>query len=194
MLTGAIDKIRNLAGEVPREARLFLLKGIVLLLGWNLLYSFVLEPHHLIDPLLTKITGAGTYALTRQLFAGHWVRMVPGINQLGFGEAIQLDHQPTIIIFSGCNGLELFVLYAGFICCIPISFKRMVIFIFSGVALIYVLNVIRCTALVYLKYHHFKSFDIAHHYIFQYTVYLIIFLIWERYFKTLKASHEPAEA
>ncbi len=81
-------------------------------------------------------------------------------------------------IADGCNGLELFVLYMGFIVSMPASVKRKISFIIIGVVLIHLVNVFRCVGLCMLVQYLHQYFDIAHHYIFKMIIYSIVFLLW----------------
>ncbi|TAE07725.1 MAG: exosortase family protein XrtF, partial [Bacteroidetes bacterium] len=78
---------------------------------------------------------------------------------------------------------EVFVLYVGFIVCIPTTLLRQLLFIVFGLLLLYTLNVGRVVALGQLHMHYKEFFDIAHHYIFKLIVYAVVFALWVWYAK-----------
>ena len=84
----------------------------------------------------------------------------------------------TLRIANACNGLELMVLYIGFILCFPAPAARKWKFVLGGIALICLLNVLRCTGLVLIFVHYRKYLDFSHHFLFTFVVYLLIFLLW----------------
>jgi exosortase/archaeosortase family protein len=53
----------------------------------------------------------------------------------------------------------------------------------GGVAIIYVCNILRCTGLAIMWYHHSSLADFAHHYAFKLIIYAVAFLLWAMYSK-----------
>lgn len=78
----------------------------------------------------------------------------------------------------GCNALELFVLFAGFIIAFPGSLKHKLWFIPLGVVLIHFLNVVRVAALAMIQFKAPQYLDFNHRYTFTFIVYGVIFLLW----------------
>ena len=95
-----------------------------------------------------------------------------------------------LLIADGCNGLELIVLYIGFIICFPSSILKKIIFILLGIGIIDLSNIIRCGGLVFLKrYYGYELFQFAHHYGFKITLYSIIFMMWVLFTKNKKIKN-----
>jgi len=184
-----IDKIRQTAKAIPPEVKHFVLKGTVLLVGWCLLYGLILKPYDLIDPALTQFTGKATVWLIRCIYQ----EQHPDAIYTARSVVIFLQNKQVLSIWDPCNGLDLYVLFTGFILCVPMRINKMIMYILIGVISIFVLNVLRCVSLASLFYHHFGYTDIAHHYFFQLIVYAAIFFIWERYFRSLKNRYEISE-
>ena len=88
-------------------------------------------------------------------------------------------------IADNCNGLELFVLFWGFIVAMPAPLQRKVVYAFAGILLIHVVNILRCVGLTALMMHWDRYFDLAHHYIFKMVVYGTIFLLWIQFARPL---------
>ncbi|HVS97495.1 MAG TPA: archaeosortase/exosortase family protein [Puia sp.] len=92
--------------------------------------------------------------------------------------AISRGRERVLSIADACNGLEVIVLYAGLILCLPSGWRRKAVFILSGAVLIEVLNVIRCAGLVLVYEYHPEYLDFSHHYLFTFVVYAFIFWLW----------------
>lgn len=205
----AIRKIFS-ARNVPPEVLKFLWKALALFISWKLLYSFVLSPRDMPDAFLTRQLGNGTalslnwFYATDDFSARHTVRYEKyGKDSLLLTTTMvqckdcNMDDGRKIVnvlgIFRACNGLELMILYAGFILCFTGSYKRKMLYIVGGILGLYVLNVFRCMVLGFVVLEHHKHFDIAHKYFFNTIVYALTFLLWVFYVKGLPKSEEKDE-
>ncbi|MFZ9718713.1 MAG: exosortase/archaeosortase family protein, partial [Chitinophagaceae bacterium] len=65
----------------------------------------------------------------------------------------------------------------------PASWKRKVIFAFTGAIIIHFVNLIRCVGLCALAINASVHFDFAHHYLFKIMVYSTIFLLWVQFMR-----------
>lgn len=178
---------------IPRPARLFLLKGLALLILWKTLYLAFLAPARLLDEPLTHSVGIAT-AYTLNLFSGtdgfttkSEINRVEteGIITYDPVMAVYLHNRPTLSIADPCNALELFVLFAGFIICLPAKASRKIGFISAGLLLIWVINVLRCVGLIEIYLYNPKYTHFSHHYAFKFIVYGFIFLLWMLFTKKL---------
>lgn len=167
---GIFQKIKN---SIPANVRPFLLRAAILIAVWELLYNFLLKPAGIPDDQLTRLVQVGAMKLLS------WFYTDVGED----GSKIVLNGKDAVSIARQCNGLELLVLYLGFILCLPTNTKRMLSFAIIGVLVIYILNVIR-TALLAAMYDQDHSLtDFAHHYVFKIIIYAVVFLGWVLYMK-----------
>lgn len=190
MLKIQTDKAKQIIKEIPTEVKRFVIKGALLLIGWCLLYGLVLKPYDLVDPVLTKYTGKATMGLMQFIYHNEQ----PAAVYAPHAVFIYLQNKEVLSIWDPCNALDLYVLFIGFILCVPMGVKKTTTYLLIGLTSIFVLNVLRCLALVSLFYHHFGYTDIAHHYVFQLIVYAAIFILWERYFRSLKSRYEVSKS
>jgi len=178
---------------IPRPARLFLLRGLILLLLWKTLYLAFLAPTRLLDAPLTNSVGIAT-AYTLNLFSS--TNGFTARNEISQTEtegivandpvmAVYLHNKPTLSIADPCNGLELLVLFAGFIICLPAKTSRKLAFISAGLILIWIINVLRCVGLIEIYLYNPKYTHFSHHYAFKFIVYGFIFLLWMLFTKKL---------
>lgn len=182
--------------QIPGPVKIFSLKAVILFVAWKTLYLLVLLPGRVLDKPLTYMIGVGT---TKTLNAishsgGFWT--VAGENPKKDGDTwieepvmhINLFRERVLSIADVCNGLEVMVLYAGLILCLPASTKRKLLFILPGVVCIEVLNVVRCTALAEIYLTHPEYLDFSHHYLFTFLVYAFIFWLWFLFPRNLDLS------
>ena len=106
--------------------------------------------------------------------------------------AIYHNGVKVLNIAQACNGLELIVLYIGFIVCMPGKIKRKLGYIIFGVLLLDAVNILRCVGLIYLREYFHAYFQFAHHYIFKIMIYAATFLIWVQYSKKISFKKNDA--
>lgn len=81
-------------------------------------------------------------------------------------------------IAPSCDGKSIMFLFASFVLIFPgVKLIRRLLYGILGLIVLFEFNVIRCTILVLLKRVSFEYFSFFHHYIFQITIYLILFLL-----------------
>lgn len=166
---------------------LFFLKALGLFIAWKVLYLSVLLPQKVPDGFLTRMIGRST-AATLNILPGvsgkYYTRQVmdtlllDGKVVASPATDIYCNGEGTLRVADACNGLELMVLYVGFILCFPASAARKWKFALSGIVLICLLNVLRCAGLVLIFVHYRKYLDFSHHFLFTFVVYALIFLLW----------------
>ena len=169
--------------QIPGPVKSFLWKAMVLFIVWKALYLSILIPDRVLDKPITDAVGVST-ARTLNFFSrpsDYSVR--PGVNVKKDGERedvmiLSRGHERVLSIADACNGLEVMVLYAGLILCLPSGKSRKALFILVGMVLIEVLNVIRCAGLALVYQYHPEYLDFSHHYLFTFVVYAFIFWLW----------------
>lgn len=98
-------------------------------------------------------------------------------------------HSNKVIgIANSCNGLILFIVFCGFIVCVPGYIKPKLWFIPIGIVLIFFVNVIRIVSLTYIQIHYPAWLNFNHHYVFTLLVYGFIFGLWMYYIKKVDSS------
>jgi len=162
--------------EFPVNVQIFLKRGVILLTGWLLLYHLILKPIDIPDRQFTFLAQYCT-AQVLSLFYDNVQLAAPHIF---------IGGRDIVIITNPCNGLELFALYLGFLLCIPASKKRFWAFAIVGTAVIFAINILRCTGLAVMSYNHSTLTDFAHHYAFKLIVYAVAFYGWVLYSKKEK--------
>ena len=171
-----LTKIKTRYQELPINVQIFLKRGAILLTGWLLLNHLILKPIDIPDRQFTFMAQYCT-AKVLSLFYNNVQLAAPHIF---------IGGRDIVIITNPCNGLELFALYLGFLLCIPASKKRFWAFAIVGTAVIFAINILRCTGLAVMSYNHSTLTDFAHHYAFKLIVYAVAFYGWVLYSKKEK--------
>lgn len=173
-------------------------RAAALFFGWKFLYITVLIPNQVPDAWLVKQLGNGTATGLNILYNTHEYKTVNTTRPRVYGRdtvmatfsmVVKGSSRRILGIFQACNGLELMVLYSGFILCFSGGWIRKIIYIISGVLGLYLINVLRCVMLSYIVMEYPKHFEIAHKYIFNLVVYLFTFMLWVFYVSRLHLNY-----
>lgn len=189
--------LKSLKKDIPLPIRLFLGKALLFFIVWKIVYSFFLYDSKFLDyPLTTHVAEASTVFLNNSIFlSGFTTQRVFIEDDSLIIEASEIYHNDKLVLFiaDACNGLELMVLYIGFIVCMPSKFWRKVIYILLGVIFIDIINILRCSGLIYLREYFHAYFDFAHHYLFKAVVYAATFLMWMVYSRKISLKNEALQ-
>lgn len=168
----------NLKNVLPQSAKPFVIRALILFIGWKLLYHLLLERIGIPDEQLTVAVQIGTIKLLTPFFD----TVTP------IDTSIIINGVRSVNIAPECNGLELIVLYVGFILCLPSSWKKMLAYIFIGSAVIYLLNLVRTALLAVMYYQSHSMTEFAHHYAFKIIIYAVVFVGWLLYVRKGKTN------
>ena len=186
-----VSGLREKLHTFPPEVKTFLVRSFLLFLIWKSIYIFVLGYNRILDKPLTNTVGYHT-AWVLNLFSADKIfssREVISITafegqfQVSPVSLVEKSGRKLLGIADGCNGLELFILYIGFLIAMPASLKRKLFFLVSGAIIIHSVNLLRCVGLCVLKMNASVHFDFAHHYLFKIMVYGTIFFLWVQFMR-----------
>jgi exosortase/archaeosortase family protein len=169
-----VQDFKKFYNELPANLKKFLLRGTVLFLIWILLYNLLLKPKGVPDRQLTHVIVVSTAKVLTWFY--------PKID-IKSDCIIYINNKEAIEIAPACNGLELLVLYVGFLLCIPTGKRRFWKYAIGGTAIVIVLNILRCAGLAAMFYYEYSLADFAHHYLFKLIIYAVIFYMWVLYSK-----------
>lgn len=163
----------------------FVIKAVLILIGWTVLYYGFIKPDGRVDQWLTSQVVNGTKV------GLEWLGYDTTLGYANPGEStsrmIYIDGQAVVLVADACNGLELMVLFIGFLLCFPGPWKYKAIIIPLGTLMVFVINVIR-EVILSLNYKFFQeTFDFNHKYTYVFFVYLFVFLIWRYWLNNYSA-------
>lgn len=116
-------------------------------------------------------------------------QIVEGEKEMYISQVIFSNNQPVLLIADSCNGFELYALFVGFLLAIPFGTKKLkTLFIFIGVPILILINIIRCIGLIELQLALNSFFDFYHHFLFKIIMYSFIFLSWVLFMNLTKIT------
>ncbi len=193
-----INELKQTWRSIPDEVKTFLKRALLIFIIWKIIYNGFLFNGRIIDKPLTDWSAVGAQKII-QLFHPKSIvtikeecKPAPELNnKIACIDYLLLDNKRIVGVADGCNALELYILYTGFLLAFPSSnkkIKRTILFIISGIIIIYIANIIRLTALASMNMNRINAVDMAHHYVFKMIAYAIIFGLWVLF--TKKVSKE----
>jgi Transmembrane exosortase (Exosortase_EpsH). len=173
-----LARLKDRYNNVPPYTKRLVLKALLLLCAWKLLFWLVLVPTDIPDHQLKMLIGNGAAKML-----GLFYDKTGTVDQ-GYTVAIIVEGKRSLRIAAACTGLELMALYVGVLLCMPVrSTKRLLLFIPTGIAAVIFINMLRCALLVWIYNEHAYFYDIAHKWVFKLAVYLAVFYGWTLYLK-----------
>ena len=121
----------------------------------------------------------GVYLLTS--FIANSVKIflnIIGHQCLTFGKIISDTDGVSLILDRGCVGRNVLLVFSAFIIATPAEVKRKIIYTVAGLGVIVVLNIIRIILLMLVGQYFPDYFHFTHEYLFKYTLYAGVFLLW----------------
>ena len=189
------QQVINSIQQLPKEAKVFLGRALLLFVAWKILYILVLIPNEVPDSWLVKQLGKATASflnvyyhtdsfntentLRRKLYGNDWVPVT-------YSTVNYKKSQKVLGIYQACDGLELMVLYAGFIICFSGFWIRKLVFIVLGIIGLFLINILRSGLLGIISLQFPVHFEFAHKYFFNLVVYGFTFLLWMFYISSSK--------
>ena len=177
--------IQNFLASIPKYVTTFLKRALFIFILWKIVYHSVFFPIGFTNKKLTEITAIGTIKTIKIIFPNSSFNYSNIFNSSDktYASVIYKDNKRLILVSDFCNGLELHILYIGFLLCFPSSLKKIILFSSVGFLSIFILNILRCTGIAYLNLEHIKWVNFAHHYVFKLIIYGLIFFLWVVYTK-----------
>ncbi|MFH6985295.1 archaeosortase/exosortase family protein [Marinoscillum luteum] len=155
-------------GRELSRGYLFIIKAIGLIIIWKIAYLQVIAPYTPINRWLTQMVGVSTAGFF------DWF----GQKSYFDGQFLFINDIQSVLVADGCNGLELFALFLGFLIISPGSFLGKFLYSLGGVLLIFLANIIRVYLLGFNYLNNPSTFEFNHKYTYLGFVYLIIFTLW----------------
>lgn len=194
-----VKQISDSVKKLPEAVKRFLIRAAVLFAGWKILYLFILIPSEVPDAWLVKQLGSGTASVLNVVYGTNEFKAVATRRQKVYGSDevnvtfsnVQKEEKKLIGIYQACNGLELMILYAGFIIAFAGKWRTKLLFVVAGLFGLYIINVLRLVMLGYICIEYPAHFQFAHKYLFNLVVYAFTFLLWVWYVTASKVKAVP---
>jgi exosortase/archaeosortase family protein len=148
----------------------FVITSLVIFIFWQLAYDLYFLPNGGLDNFLSK-SGITIGAFFLRLF-GLLIETDDRIIRVVGSKAVEINN--------GCNGLQLFGLFSGFIIAYPSTIHLKIFLLISGSILLFFANSLRIAFFVYFNSIFPQYWEIAHDsssYIFFYPIVLLFWYI-----------------
>ena len=116
-------------------------------------------------------------------FVEKFLNLFPCFDVEVFGKIICDKAGGSLVLDRGCVGRNVMLAFAGFIIIWPEKFLKKIAYIAFGLVVIVFFNVIRISSLMFTQKFYPDWFDFNHGYLFKYTLYAAVFLLWVLWFK-----------
>ena len=171
-------------------AKQFIVKSVLCVAIWRLLYVFILRPIRFPDKILTMLIGKGTIIFVN-IFSNPGLQSAYCMESKYSPEAILVRNNHVILrIGDACNGLELMLIYSGIIALLPGKSNLKLKYIGLGVLTLIITNMLRCAGLEWVYEFYRPLFETTHHYLFTLVMYVVIFYGWVLYINKLKSNEK----
>jgi len=176
--------------QIPVVVRQFIIRALLLLAFWFIVYTCFLKPNASVDNWLTQVTAQATTGCLNKFYKPGFT-VLPQSNfddgvQASIAQYIYSQDKLALLISLCCNGFDVYATFIAFLICVPGAVFRKLQYITIGIAIIFILNVLRCYLLAWLNLNKPEWTDFAHHYAFTTIVYAFIFSIWVSFMKKTK--------
>ncbi|PCJ26000.1 MAG: hypothetical protein COA97_06740 [Flavobacteriales bacterium] len=161
---------------------IFLIKAIALYVFWYLVYDLWLKKVGIIDNLIVDNM---IYVVYEILTAFGYLLNVD-YHTIGIGGGVT-----SVFIATGCTGIELMALFAGFVIIFEGNWKNKLWYIPLGLLILHFLNILRVIALMFIGRYSQEMLEFNHKYTFTIVMYIITFIgwmIWVKYFSKINDS------
>ena len=104
------------------------------------------------------------------------------------GMLLTVDNKYTVNIVEGCNSISVIILFIAFIIAFAENFKKTLLFLFAGVVLIYIVNLLRIAILTVALYKYPQYENLLHSVVFPGIIYSMVFILWMIWVRMLKPN------
>lgn len=97
-----------------------------------------------------------------------------------------VNGQYLVRIVEGCNAISVMILFMAFILAFKTTWKKTLLYILAGLAIIYALNILRIALLTIALYEYPQYEHFLHGTVFPAIIYGVVFLLWFIWIKNFK--------
>lgn len=91
---------------------------------------------------------------------------------------LSVDAQVVYRVIEGCNAVSVMILFASFVLAFAKAWKKTTLFIFTGLVIIYLVNLIRLVILAFVYADYKEYITISHDILFPAIIYGAVVLLW----------------
>jgi exosortase/archaeosortase family protein len=159
----------------------FIIISVFAVVLWKILYIFLLQPSLIPDKYLTHFIGDGTAYIINLASPNSLQKVLIYPTHIGGDVLLARGKHGILTIGDKCNGLELMLIYAGLIILLPGKKFTKFLYCIVGIAVLLIVNMLRCAGLQWIYKYYPDMFETTHHYLFTLVMYAFIFAGWSTY-------------
>jgi exosortase family protein XrtF len=161
-------------GSEFRSSLLFLGKFIGFYLIVSILYGWWVTHYEPRPDPATQLAAHQSAAILRVL--GYPVTTTPHSTRPS--ERVLLDGHSILAVFEGCNGINVWIIFAGFMLALSKPGWRFAAFLLAGSVIIHLLNLGRILALFFVALEYPEALYFVHKYLFTAVLFGAVFAMW----------------
>lgn len=152
----------------------FLIKFLGFYLVMNMLYGLYVTSY---DPSPDPVTRWTTEQTSQLLQLTNYKTEVRDHDKKAT-TAIRYNDRSIVSVYEGCNGLNIMIIFLGFLFAFGPYTKKLLWFIPAGILLIHSFNLVRIGGLFLITVHKPSWLYFTHKYLFTAFIYAIVFFLW----------------
>jgi len=157
-----------------RPSLLFLGKFIGFYLVVSFLYGWWVTSYAPRPDPATQLAARQSAAILR--WWGYAVVTTPHVSSPA--ERVLLNNHSILSVYEGCNGINVWIIFAGFMLALSKPGSRLAWFVLAGSVILYVLNLGRILALFFVSLKYPEALYFVHKYLFTALLYGVVFAMW----------------
>lgn len=170
----------------------FIRNFLVLFLLWKIVFHFVWQNPYLLDSYNKTGIEIINFILVNSSFILELIGYEVSIEYST--RILKINNSIGVTVGISCIGYELSAIYTGLIIASNGSLLKKILFITSGISIIYILNLFRISALAILVQYNQIIWDLNHKLIFTIIIYSVIFFIWKYWLSIqTKGNNQPSK-
>jgi exosortase family protein XrtF len=157
-----------------KRAILFILSFIGLYLVLNTLYGiYIVYFSPDADPITFLVSRQAAAVLT---WFHEPVAALPVSGQPSI--PLKMGLLNVVYVYEGCNGVNVMIVFSSFLVAFASTFTRTTLYCLIGIAVIYLMNLIRVILLFEVAFYYPDQLYLFHKYLFTGLIYAVVFLLW----------------
>ena len=178
-----INNVKSFVGK-NRQMILFLVRVVIIYIGWKILSWFLGEEKIPIDERFWPWLSAGWEQFNDwiRIFLLYTSKLVFDI--LGYPCLVLNNYRLSVYnlayveIGNYCLGIQLWIFFAALICSYPGKWKKKLLYSAIGIVSINIINIIRIVTIIFAIHAYPEQMEFNHDYVFNVAVYIFTFLMW----------------
>lgn len=173
-----------------RESIVFLVKYVVLYVLLNTLYGLYIQ-HYRPEPDPVTILVTRHTASFLSLFDDD---ISSAVVDKSANVPILKAARVVVEVYEGCNSINVMIVYVAFLVAFRGPLNAFLVYLGGGLFLVYVINILRVSALYSVALHFPDQLYFFHKFFFTGMIYAVVFLLWFLWVRQVKAWKAEANS